>query len=162
MQFQLTYDAMEDRLLLRVNAGDKGILGFWLTRRCCRILWNILQQRMDASLIEQHMPQDASASSWMKNSRSHQASAELTMQEEEQPAELTSAPLLVTSIRHGTHEDRHIIGLFDQKEHGENFLLNDGLLYGLANVLQQVTERSQWDLALSFGESLMPGTERLQ
>ena len=152
MQFQLTYDAKQDRMLLRVNLGDR-VLGFWLTRRCCRILWQVIQQRLNTQLVPGVTPQ---AQGWMKQMQHQQIDKKLDTTPEPTAA-IAGEAILVMAIRHGSHSDgRHLIGLYDEQEQGETFVLSAELLHGLIKILMESEKKADWALNLDWDQQGSP------
>lgn len=43
-QLNLSFNQLEDRLLLKVGMADQSEIALWITRRVCKELWHLLQE----------------------------------------------------------------------------------------------------------------------
>lgn len=153
MQLQLTYDPVEDRLLLTLGLGERTV-GFWLTRRFTELLWQALWKRAGASVDE-----NASATA---------REMLLTMQQNEilrdhavtqsPKLKLDATPILATTLKYGPGEaSGHALSLIDAAGCGEALKLDDTSLHALIRLLDETLVNSEWRLDLWRPLSSIPG-----
>lgn len=144
MQLQLTYDPVEDRLLLSMKVGERA-LGFWLTRRFTELLWQALWQRAGATL-------DGNASAaaremilaMQQNEASHKHPVT-----QSRKFELKQPPILATTLKYGPHEKSgHSLSLIDASGGGELLRLDDDSLHALIRLLDEIMATCEWRLDL--------------
>lgn len=151
MQLQLSYDPVEDRLLLSLKLGDR-TLGFWLTRRFTELLWQALWQRAGATLY-----QKASLSA-RKMLLAMQQSGRKRKVTQSPQLKLSSPPILATTLKYGPNGDKgHALSLIDAAGCGELLMLDDDSLHALIQVLDEIMVTCEWCLDLWRPLSSIPG-----
>lgn len=142
MQIQLTYDPVEDRLLLSLKMAER-ILGFWLTRRFTELLWQGLWQRAGAAL-----DQEASASARELLLAMQQANQKHRVTQTAK-LELNAPPILASTLKYGPNaKNGHSFTLLDASGSGELLTLDDSSLHALIQLLDEIMVTCEWRLEL--------------
>lgn len=144
MQLQLTYEPAEDRLLLRMDFGDR-VAAFWLTRRVAALFWPILWERVQCA---QEGAVSADARPWLA-SLQHDRLREKQVLEQLPAFVPTTPPKLVVTLQHGAGtQGGHLLGLLDAQGEGEMLTLDDESLHAMIRLLESVAATADWHLAL--------------
>jgi len=162
-QIQVSYQAEEDRLLLRASfRSDNGLqeLRAWLTRRLLRVLWPAVLQALETQ-VKLDKPQAAHASADIIGME-HQASVEQIrdsgsfnnpFEAEVQDFPLGEQPLLITSINFTQYPDQPVrINMTPANGHGFELAFTLIVLHGFCALLKDAVRSAEWDLQLE-----MPG-----
>lgn len=164
-QLQLTYQADQDRLLLRVSfkAGDGSLqeIRAWLTRRLVRNFWPGTIKAMETQ-VRLSQPHAAHASaeivgmgyqasvSQLKENGGFAAPFEASAQE----YPLGEAPILVTAAHFHIDADQPLRIDFAQSEsQGFEVAFTPAILHGFCTLLQDAVKQAEWDIELR-----LPGT----
>lgn len=162
MQLQLTYDPVEDRLLLTLKLGER-TLGFWLTRRFTELLWHALWQRAGASLDQQTGTTSTSARELLlamqQSNQKHQVTQTPRL-------ELNTPPILASTLKYGPNDKSgHALSLIDAAGCGELLILDDSSLHALIQLLDEIMVTCEWRLdlwrPLSTIEGISPASTAL-
>lgn len=151
-QFSASYDAAQDRLLLRVRTSDDAEFRFWLTRRYVALLWPILMK----------MAGDYSARKAPGDPLLRHALAELAHGDAVGKADFGSAyregstfplgaePILLARITVNPQAgDSQTLTLLPQHGQGINLDLSEKRVHILARLLQQAATAAAWGLTLN-------------
>ncbi|MFA7269976.1 MAG: hypothetical protein WC073_11575 [Sterolibacterium sp.] len=153
MQLQLTYDSVEDRLLLSLKVGEQ-TMGFWLTRRFTKLLWQALWQRAGAAL---DMKASAAAREMLLAMQQNEASQKHPFTQSPQ-LELNAPPILASTLKYGPHENGgHALSLIDAAGNGELLMLGDDSLHALIRLLDEIMVTCEWQLDLWRPLASVPG-----
>lgn len=153
MQLQLTYDPVEDRLLLSMKMGER-TLGFWLTRRFTELLWRALWQRAGATLDGKA---SAGAREMLLAMQQHEASHKHPVTQSPKFA-LNESAILATTLKYGPHETGgHSLSLIDASGGGELLTLDDDSLHALIRLLDEIMLTCEWRLDLWRPLATLPG-----
>lgn len=169
-QFSASYDAAQDRLLLRIRSSDDAEFRFWVTRRYLALLWPLLMKMADGFSARK-----------TTDPLTRNTLAELAHGEAVNKADFGSAyrdgsnyplgeePILlgrvtVKSLKGNTQT----LALLPQEGQGINLDLDEKLVHVLARLLQQAAVAAEWALSLDVSpgggaapESLHAGGPRL-
>lgn len=165
-QLQLTYQAEEDRLLLRASfrEADGGLqeLRAWLTRRMIRNLWPAIVNSLETQ-VSLDKPLAAHASADIVGME-HHASVEQIRESgsfdtpyaaDIQTYPLGEAPILVTTVNFTQHANEPIqLHLAPAQGNGFEIAFPPVVLHGLCSLLKEAVRNADWDLDLE-----MPGLE---
>lgn len=151
-QFSASYDAAQDRLLLRIRSSDDAEFRFWITRRYLALLWPLLMKMAD----------DFSARK-TTDPLTRSTLAELAHGEAVNKADFGSAyrdgslyPLGEEPILLGRVTVKPLQGntqtliLLPQEGQGINLDLDEKLVHVLARLLQQAAVAAEWALSLDI------------
>jgi hypothetical protein len=151
-QFSASYDAPQDRLLLRVRSSDDAEFRFWITRRYLALLWPLLMKMADG--FSARKATDPATRSTL---------AELAHGEALSKADFGSA--YRDGSRYPLGEDPVLLGrvtvkplqgntqtltLLPQEGQGINLDLDERLVHVLARLLQQAAIAAEWALSLDI------------
>ncbi|MGH8672390.1 MAG: hypothetical protein ACREUA_10220 [Burkholderiales bacterium] len=151
-QIQLKYDAVADRLMLRISTTGGREFRFWLTRRFVKKAWPALVESLATS------PR-------MGNAVSPTARRELLAFEHQKAVSRANfsapfrdtatrlspqqEPLLVTKLHiRPTADGRgRLLVLVPESDQGVDLVLTEGLLHSLCALLSRITPTTDWGLA---------------
>ncbi len=175
-QLNLSFNQLEDRLLLKVGMADQSEIAMWITRRVCKELWYLLQEVHEqmVSGLKEHsdaLPQDErldelldsiplpapklvrkseSATDKMDESESHYAETmdfNQTYIANRKP--LAEVPILVVSC--DINEDSAEKSSLSFKANAGEVVtmgLTLELVVALTNMMQLATKEASWDLLM--------------
>ncbi len=154
-QLNVSFDPMQDRLLLKMTAGAEPPVEFrlWLTRRLTRLLWRALEHYLrntvgrdprisadNRDAIIHFQQQDALARSDFKTPYMPPADAAPVFGAE---------PLLVSRIQiQQTPEGADALALHDEGGRGARLSLSAQLAHSLEKLVAEGAARAEWDLGL--------------
>lgn len=164
-QINITYDSLEDRLLLRLTADEaEGCAEYkiWLTRRYTGLLWQTLAQ-----IVEAEIPGPGEGASddreAMKQFRQEAALGNSDFSTpykgEAERTPLGSLPLLVSRLQcQRQDENLHRLSLHNSAGIGINLTLNTILTHSLQKLLADSIQQAGWNrpLATGTGEAILP------
>jgi hypothetical protein len=157
-QMNISFDPVEDRLLLRITAGEPGNLDEYrisLTRRFVQIIWKILDQAIASEPVtDPRVPQESAGA--LREFKQAAALAEADFATpfaaEEARTPLGPSPLLVSKVQirqqPGGH---HLLILETAQGQFVNLALNSGLIHSFRKLLVDQTLKAQWGLSLGTG-----------
>ncbi len=155
-QLNISYNPLEDRLLMRISSGSPGTLEeyrLWLTRRFVSLLWKALEQIIDSDstlnpavsadnrpALKEFRQEAALASSDFKTPYKAEAAS----------TPLGPAPLLVSklAVRKGPR-DIHVLSLSAAKGQTINLNLSIPLIHSIQKLLADAVARNGWGLSFS-------------
>jgi hypothetical protein len=156
-QIHISYNAVEDRLLLKIGFSDNAELAIWLTRRLVKGLWQLLQ-------VDEMAPPALVAPA-------SQTSAQMLESFEKQAAVQKMDFTSEYKQRSTTHQhdillakDCHLLKSTDQQTaielqcnngHRIKLKLTQELSVALTNMLQLVSKETAWELPLSVHTQVM-------
>lgn len=151
-QMQLTYDQLHDRLVLVLYTQDLYEYRFWITRRALKILWDILQQLLEADKKGrvQHMKESQKAADKIQQEKSqHQPAAD------QYATKVTRRPfgeeplLLFKIIAKPIQGGILVLHLEDQQGRSIEFGGDSTIVVGLCQLIQQTIKQADWNLNLT-------------
>lgn len=158
-QLNLSFDARQDRLLLRVSTTDEQEFRFWLTRRLVQRAWAPLVVRLQAEPL---MPAAAAAArSSAPLEFRHAAAVQKAdfktpyVAQGKTPA-VSPEPLLVTQFAlQALGLDRYEMTLSTDTGTRVSLKLAAPVLHGLIKLLQDATRSADWGLSLALPAAVM-------
>lgn len=163
-QLNLSYDAHQDRLLLRASTTEQTEYRFWLTRRLVRRLWPGLLQLTQSTdpVRNQAAPESKRAMLEFQ----HEQALSAAKFGEPYPAELKPAmpggPMLVATVRLRTLAGGgHALVLQPREGKAATLRLETQLLHALMKLLQDAVARTEWDIVLELLPAAVRTAERL-
>ncbi len=152
-QFSASYDAAQDRLLLRIRSSDDAEFRFWITRRYLALLWPLLMK----------MAEDFSARK-TTDLLTRNTLAELAHGDAVNKADFGSAyrdgssyplgeePILLGRVTvKSLQGNTQTLTLLPQEGQGINLDLDEKLVHVVARLLQQAAIAAEWGLNLDVG-----------
>jgi hypothetical protein len=155
-QMNLNFEPVEDRILLRITAGEPGNLDeyrIWLTRRIARIIWQLLDQAVAAeTLTDPRVPQESASA--LREFKQAAALAEADFvtpfKAEQARTPLGVDPQLVVKIQFRQQQGNHVLILETVKGQLVNLALNAGLVHSFRKLLADQCVIAQWDLSVNL------------
>lgn len=178
-QMQLTYVAVEDRMLFRVNTTEQEEFCFWLTRRYVSLLWQVLIQVIhnrgmlppppDANVGSLPPPPpsppmppviDPLAAVTAQEIRQQQImkDADFETDYEQSPNRpLGDKPILLANIvARPAATGEPLLGLHPHEGQGIEIVLNEGITRSLCQLILEASAHADWSLPLQF----IPGSDK--
>lgn len=163
-QINIEYLAEQDRLMMRIASGANQEVLLWLTRRCVKLLWQVLVNlaRSIPEIATQSHPEAKTALLGMR----HQSALSQTdfSKPYEAPKEhpLGAEPILVTRMQtKRTDNGGFVLTLLPSHGQGINLNLDEALLHSVCGLLQKVVMKAEWDLRLEWpGQPVAEAPER--
>jgi len=150
-QINISFDPLEDRLLLRITTGNPSDLDeyrIWLTRRLVQGIWKLLDRSITAEIMMDPMIQQDSAGALQEF---QQASA-LAKADFATPfssavrTPLGPDPMLISKIQIRKKPGGHLLTLQTVKGQAVNLTLNAFLIYSFRKLLADQILKAQWNL----------------
>lgn len=151
-QFSASYDAAQDRLLLRIRSSDDAEFRFWITRRYLALLWPLLMKMADEFSARK-----------ATDPATRNTLAELAHGEAVNKADFGSAyregsiyplgedPVLLGRVTVKPMQgNTQTLTLLPQEGQGINLDLDEKLVHVLARLLQQAAVAADWGLSLDI------------
>lgn len=147
-QLQLRYDAVEDRILLRVSTQQDQEFRLWLTRRYCMLLLAVLDkhERLDPEVAERPTEEARRA---VRRFKEEAAGTRADFGSEfEAPAErpLGEAPMLAYRLTYRAGEEQLQLTFSPQQGQGITFTLDRQLSLNLRTMLAKTIRGANWAL----------------
>lgn len=155
-QFNAAYDAMQDRILMRIRTSDGAEYRFWITRRYLALLWPLLMKMADGfSARKSADPLTRSTLAELAHGEAVGQADFASQYQEGTLFPLGPEPVLLAriSLRPLSGETQTLV-LLPQDGHGINLDLDEKLVHILARLLQQAATAAEWGLKLD----VTPGT----
>ena len=150
-QFSVSYDATQDRLLLRVRTSDDAEFRFWLTRRYVDLLWPVLMKMAD-TFSARKAPADPATRGILAEMAHGAAVSEANFSDQYQNGSsfpLGEAPILLSKISVTTKEgNTQTLTLLPQEGQGLHLELDEKLVHVIARLLQEACNGADWGLKL--------------
>lgn len=160
-QFNFTFQAEDDRLLLRFSTTDGAEFRLWLTRRVVKLLWSLLVKRLESNPQVQRVENPAVKKTIL--SFQHQSAVAKTDMSKpyaarpEAPTPLGEAPLLVTRVKATAPQPgQHVLTFAPPPGKGPEIAITlpEQALHSFCHLLIKVTEQAHWDLGLSLEDGV--------
>jgi len=155
-QLTLTFDPVQDRMLLRIGTAENTEYQLWLTRRFVKILWGALMETIDRNpdIRNDMMPDVRDAVKAMEHQEAVQSS-DFSKSHAKDNVNLTSnsGPLLVTGGQvKPIDPDNTMLSLKTADNMSVQFGLNKKLLHALCHMMISSAQKAEWDLDLQVGD----------
>jgi len=156
-QINVTFQPVEDRLLLRISTkqtGSEGIgeVRLWLTRRYVRLLWSVMEKLLEEDVVK--LPQVTPTNKQVFKRLQQQSDiAQSDFSTPYAPPEIPletpwgDAPLLLSKIQ--VRKDKnggHVLYLGAEDNKGLHLNMNTQLVNSFMKLLADTTEKAKWDL----------------
>lgn len=161
-QFNASYDAMQDRILLRIRSSDGAEYRFWITRRYLLLLWPILMKMADGfSARKAADPLTRSTLAELAHGDAVNQADFSSQYQEGSAFPLGAEPLLLARISlRPIAGDIQTLVLLPNDGQGVNLDLDEKLVHIIARLLQQTATAAEWGLKLEVSpETTLAGME---
>ena len=151
-QFNIQFDAVEDRLQLRVLSRDNTEIRVWLTRRYVDLLLNTMPQQLSENSQQK-------LQAWQPNkgdSLTEQGSDDVRFDEQYLGSDKTERPLgdepvLVSTIAYRKQENDYLVLIFGQADEEGikmQISLSDDLAENLWQMLAEACRIAEWHISI--------------
>jgi len=156
-QLKITFDPVEDRLLLSMTAGQADALVEYqilLTRRFVRLFWQVLEQMLQADISTDPRITPINRDAVMKFKQEAalaQADFSTPYSTKTPLTPLGTKPLLVSKMqaRKGP-EGKQTLSLQTQNGQAINLAMNTTLIHSIRKLLADAVKKAEWDLPFSL------------
>jgi len=153
-QFQLRFDAEQDRLLLRVNTSDRKEFRLWLTRRMVARLWPVLRAALESDELVQSQPDRVARDtvlSFQQDKALAQADFQSAFREKAEELPFGEAPVLVSKVQLSpTPQGGRLLRLAPTRGPSVQIGLNPFMLHSFCGLLVQAVAQTDWGLGLKL------------
>lgn len=150
-QFNVVYDAEQDRILLRFRVNTGAEFKFWLTRRFVHLLWGFVT-KMAGEFSARKNPGNLSMRDTLAELAHGRAVNKAdfgTTYQEGSEFPLGPTPILLAKIAvNPLQGDNQLLSLLPENGQGINLTLDENLLHVLARLIQEAATKADWGLAL--------------
>ena len=151
-QIQVGYDAVQDRLLLRVSTQANEEFRVWLTRNFLYEIWPLL-----SGMLTDHLAAKPQINN-PDQGPSQQTSFEEGFKDENPVYPLGSTPLLATEATLSGIDEKTVRMIFREgRERTFNINLNAELLQAFCAMLRAAETKAHWKLGLEYTGLPIPG-----
>lgn len=165
-QLNLSYDKLEDRLLLRMGLADNTEVTVWLTRKMVKLVWPMLQSSQHGPLVapDTFTPETQPILDEIARVVEPAVPRNMDFSETYQAgrAPRTPQPMLPSDCRLLSldHGQQYRLELAAKDGYNLRIPLSPEIAQALVNMLQLATREAGWDLSLVSGQLVMnePGT----
>ena len=152
-QFNITYVAEEDRLLLRVLTHERKEFRFWFTRNLIKTLWPALLKVISSSLSTIPAATPAARDSML--GFKHQAAVDkadisTAYQDDAMERPLGDSPVLVVTVRlsYSLKGGPYTIVLLPRDSSGIDLKMDEQMMHSFCNFIAKISNKAGWDLGL--------------
>lgn len=147
-QFQLSFNAAEDRLLLTITTGNFQEFRFWLTRRITKGFWLMLQKLQEMMLKEPEQEREEIKQSSQQIYKETQKPEAAKFATRVTQCPLGETPLLLHSFSGRVDEQDHVFFHFQNLEGlGIDFAGEGILVTILLQLLRKAVAQAEWGIA---------------
>ncbi len=166
-QLFLTYDPVNDRLLLRISTPDHAEYLAWITRRCTGFLWEALMRILQSDVTVQSQPdqerkeavlafQNEEAVAKTKFSKQYQA-------QQVQTRPMGNTPLLIAKVGLKVIDDqRSQLRLLSPRGASVDIVFERKLAHSFSKLLADTVRKTDWGLDLKIVEPTVAAGEQEQ
>lgn len=163
-QFSASYDAEQDRLMLRIRSSDDAEFRFWVTRRYLALLWPLLMKMADDfSARKTTDPLTRNTLAELAHGEAVGKADFASQYREGSQFPLGEEPILLARITvKPLQGNTQTLTLLPNQGQGINLDLDERLVHVLARLLQQAALAAEWGLTLEVASGTGNLTEPLQ
>ena len=160
----MSFEPVEDRVLLKLDTTDASRFQFWLTRRYVKLLWPVLLELLlkDERIAVRRRPQarhepsppraapqadDAPAAAPQAPATAPQAPA-TAPQAPAAAYPLGATPVLLSRITLKTTERGRALSILPERGKGVDLALDQSMLHSMCKLLRDVAAKADWGLTL--------------
>jgi len=153
-QIQMSYNAQEDRILLRVLSTQRAEFRFWMTRRYVKLLWAVLIKMLERDPVAAvHADENVRRTMMGVQHEVAVRGGEFTKPYEEGVAvmPLGITPVLLARVSGKQAENQQpTLSLHPAQGQGIDIGVNTPLLHMISKLLVDAVAQSDWDLKLAI------------
>lgn len=153
-QIQMSYNAQEDRILLRILSTQRAEFRFWMTRRYVKLLWTVLIKMLERDPVAAgHADENVRRTLMGVQHVTAVSAGEFAKPYEEGVSVLPlgANPVLLWRVtaRQGDQQQQ-TLSLHPEKGQGLDLGVNTTLLHMISKLLLDAVAQSDWDLKLAI------------
>ncbi len=147
-QMQMSFVALQDRLLFRLNTTDHAEFRFWLTRRYVKLLWTTLLQQLESAQPYQNPDIRATVTAFQHQQVVANTDFKTAYQEpENKHFPLGEEPILAARLQFKrSPQGAQILCIHPDKGQGLEIGVDQRLMHSLCNLLSQCLKNTDWGL----------------
>jgi len=152
-QIQLSFIAVEDRLLFSINTRDNAEYQLWFTRRYIKLLWESLQHLLESKPEQTRLPPEYQRAifSFQHEQALNQADFKTQYRNEQMETPLGPSPILASKISIKRKENgAQILCMHPEEGQGIELELNATITHSLCQMLSECVSKAEWDLELQL------------
>ena len=157
-QLQMSFNAHEDRILLRILSAERAEFRFWLTRRYVKLLWQVLLKLMERDpAAAVHADEKVRRTVLEFQHQNVVSSGEFAKPFEEGTTvfPLGAAPVLLSRItgkqpQSQPNPQQQLLCLHPEQGQGIDLGVNGELLHMISKLLVDAVKQSDWDISLTI------------
>jgi len=160
-QINLGYNHSEDRLLMRIGMTDKSEVSLWISRRICKVVWDLLQN-IKNGVLPVYQPNaippvsDSAIKAQVLASFAQEVSTQKTIENMDfqsaystDRTAVSEQPLLVVDCTLVAPKDKAAyFSMQCANTQMVKIALNSELIFAMTNMLQLSTRETSWDLQM--------------
>lgn len=153
---QLSYNAEEDRILLRMNTRTRQEFRFWMTRRYVVLLWKTITQVVDKREVQDTQVKDELKKATQikeKHKKAVEKSDFETQYQQSNYLPLGEAPKLLFSAGIKPNaEGRALLCMYPKDGQGIDLLLTDQIAHSFCKLIEDACGKAKWELDLNWSK----------
>lgn len=153
-QIQMSYNAQEDRILLRILTTQRAEFRFWMTRRYVKLLWNVLLNmlaRDPVAVVHQDESVRRTVMGFQHANAVSGGEFAKPFEEGVSVMPLGANPVLLSRISgKQPGQQQQVLSLHPEQGHGIDLGVNTSLLHIISKLLVDAVAQSDWDLRLAI------------
>ncbi len=153
-QIQMSFNAQEDRILLRILSSERAEFRFWMTRRYVKLLWQVLIKMLERDPVAAVHTDEGVRRMMLGVQHANAVSGgEFAKPYDEGVSALPlgAAPVLLSRVTaKQPHNQPSLLSLHPEQGLGIDIGVNTGLLHMISKLLVDAVAQSDWDLRLAI------------
>lgn len=150
----MTYDRLQDRILLRVSTLDRAEFRFWMTRRYVKLLWLVLIKMLERDPVAVVHVDEKIRRTMMGFQHSDAVRAgnfEKKYEEAAKALPLGDEPVLLAKITAKQNANaQQVLSIQPEQGQGIDVVVNTELLHMISKLVLDAVAQSNWDLKLAI------------
>jgi hypothetical protein len=150
-QLELTFDPLQDRLLLRLYTEDFAEFRLWLTRRYVKILWKTLKKTLDEDWKDEreHEKEFHVIEQKFQEEQSQRQAATQKYTNRVTHTPLGQDPILVSRLYvRPNKQSPSMLGMQDEQGKRVEIAADSKIILSLCKLLTEINKKAEWDLIL--------------
>lgn len=152
-QLELSFNPLEDRLVLKIYTTDLNEFRFWLTRRFTKLIWELLKKVLDeAKKNEQEQKQQAekvTKAFQEEQSKKHPLADKLSTKVTKTP--LGAEPLLAAKLAINPQQAGiYVLAIHTADSKGIEISANSYIILSLCKLIAETVKKADWDLNIQY------------
>lgn len=155
-QLELSFNPLEDRLVLKIYTTDLSEFRFWLTRRFTKMLWELLSKLLasEQSTQIEHKQRAEKVTKAFEDEQSKKRPLADKLSTKISKTPLGKDPLLISKLS-VKPKDKGLYTLALATEDGKNIeiVVNNYILLSLCKLIAETVKKADWNLDIQYDGS---------